>query len=45
MAGLNMMVSDWSLIPGEPLVRKWIGVELEVIFTMAYGQLEGKGGD
>lgn len=41
MAGSAMMAGlDWSLIPGELLVRKWIGSELEVEFMVTNGCLE-----
>lgn len=43
MAVLAMMVvSGWSLIPGELLVRKLIESELEVRFMMTNGHLEEK---
>lgn len=43
MAGSNMVVSDGSFTPGELLVRKWTGVEVEVMFMMTNGHLEEKG--
>lgn len=43
MVGSAMMVvSGWSLMPGELLLRKWIELELEVRFMMTTGHLEKK---